>query len=127
MGQAEKRTTKRWQQAVIDGTFDADQCAREIVSTAKAGDDLRLRDRSARLMRDFLMASKLRGMSGAGRTIRTKTRRGFAFLIAQATALLVYSGIVLLSMLFLRIRGVGFDGFFDAIIDFFRFLMPGND
>ena len=120
LGLADKKTVKRWQENVIAGSFSADDCARDIVASARPDDHGRVADRAGRLMRDFLMASTLKGVSGASRAVRSTTKKGIAFFIAQATALVVYSVIVLLCMLFLRIRGVSFDGFYDSILDLFR-------
>ena len=119
VGQADPKVVARWQAAVVAGDFDVDECADQLIGSAKEGDELRLLERSGRLMRDFLMASMMRGMKAAGRNLRTRARGGVAFLIAQSVALLVYSLIVVLSMLFLRVKGTSFDGFFDSILGAF--------
>ncbi len=119
MGHADKRAVKRWQQAVVDGNFRVDAAAQELTEGARNVDDSILRDRAGRLMRDFLMAPLTRGVRGAGRSVRQGAKGFVAMLLSQALALLVYSLIVLLSMLVLRYQGTGYDAFFDRILALF--------
>ncbi len=115
-GAADADVVALWQKRVMEGDFDVDACADDILGSASEGDELQVLERSGRLMRDFLMASAMRGMHGASRGARKKARNGIAFLLAQVIALLVYSLIIGLSMLFMRINGTSFDGFFDGIL-----------
>lgn len=116
---ANKKAAKAWQQKVLAGDYDADRCAEDLLESVGPGDELQLLERAGRLQRDFLMAPLASGVRGAGRSVRTATRSGIAFLLAQGLALLVYSLIVALALLFLRIRGASFDGFYDAILGVF--------
>ena len=117
LGLTDRRVVKRWQQAVKDGSFEPDRCAAEVLAAAASNrDDQQLRERSGRLLRDFLMAGLMKGVQGTRRRARQAARGGLAFVVAQALALGVYSLIVLVAMLFLRLRGVGFDAFLDRIL-----------
>ena len=66
LGMVPKPLVQRWQEAVLQQVFDADACAREaLAQTDKfALDDPRVIERSGLLLRDFLMASLQRGVSG---------------------------------------------------------------
>ncbi len=117
LGLADRATTKRWQDAVIERTFDPDRCATELVQKSLARvDDDRMADRSAVLLRDFLMAPLAKGVRGTGRRARHAARGGAAFLIAQFTALLVYTVIVLASLVVLRLRGTSLDELLDRVL-----------
>ncbi len=119
LGLVPRGVVQRWQQAVLAQEFDADTCAREALAQAEkfALDDPRVVERSGRLLRDFLMASLQRGISGAGRKARSRAVSGSAFLMANVVGILVYSGIVLLVMLLVRLKWeVSFDGLFDAVL-----------
>jgi len=119
LGAADKKAMKRWQETVVAGSFEVDVASEEIIRSARELDTVLLRDRAGRLMRDFLMEPLTRGLRGAGRAARQRVKGVFAMILSQGLALLVYSLIVLLSMLFLRIKGTSYDGFFDAILGFF--------
>lgn len=115
-GLADKKVAKRWQSAVIDGGFDADACATEILAATPPGAFAapKLQERSARLERDLLMASHTRGIKGASRRVRTATRSSTAFIVANIVAILVYSAIVAALLIVAR---VGYDWSIDGIID----------
>lgn len=117
LGIADRAAAKRWQEAVVDGRFDADACAHEILTRSLARtDDPRLLERSGRLLRDFLMAPLVQGVRGTGRRARQAARGGLAFLVAQAVALLVYSVIVLAALVLLRLRDFSLDEVLDRIL-----------
>ena len=117
LGLADKVAAKRWQEAVVANTFDPDGCAREILArSAVTAGDPRILERSGRLLRDLLMAPVLRGARGASRRAREAARGTLAMVLSQGVAFVVYSTIVLLAMLLLRLRDVSFDALFDRIL-----------
>jgi hypothetical protein len=119
LGLVPRPLVQRWQQAVLAQEFDADSCAREALAQAEkfALDDPRVVERSGRLLRDFLMASLQRGIAGAGRKARSRALSGSAYLMANAVGILIYSGMVLLVMLLVRLKWeVSFDGLFDTVL-----------
>ncbi|MEM7305738.1 MAG: hypothetical protein AAF682_03665 [Planctomycetota bacterium] len=117
LGLADRVAAKRWQDAVVGGSFNPDDCASEILarSAAKA-DDPRVLERSGRLLRDLLMAPLLSGTRGASRRARTAAKGTVAMILSQGIAFLVYTVIVLIAFLLLRVRGVSLDGFFDRLL-----------
>ena len=113
----DRSLVKRWQRRVVDGEFEVDRCARELFEAGTPRmDELRLLERSGRLLRDFLMAPLARGARGAGRRARRATKSGMAFLVAQLIAIGVYSLILVLIMAFLWKRGVRFDAMFEGFL-----------
>ncbi len=117
LGLSDPAVVKRWQRAVVDGSFDADLCAGAVAAASRAApDDPRMRERAGRLLRDFVMAPTTRGARGASRRVRQAARGGVAFVLAQGIALFVYSVIVLVALLLLRVRDVSLDGFLDRIL-----------
>ena len=76
-----------------------------------------MRERAGRLLRDFLMAPTMRGARGerAAACVR-RPAGGVAFVLAQGIALAVYTLIVLVAMLLLRVRDVSFDALLDRIL-----------
>lgn len=112
----DRGAVKRWQQRVLDGDFEIEPCARELYEAGRGRmDELRLLERSGRLLRDFLMAPLARGARGAGRRARRATKSGLAYLVAQLVAIGVYSLILVLIMAFLWQRGVSFDALFERL------------
>ena len=120
LGLAERKTLKHWQAEVVASRFDADVAARELSATAQTPGEGILADRAGRLLRDFVMAPTLRGAQGAARAARQRTKSGVAYLLAQGLAFAAFTLILLLCMLFLRLKGTSFDEFFDRILDLFR-------
>jgi len=117
LGMANKATVKRWQETVMRGDFAPDACARDVASGVDVdGDDGRLVERSARLLRDFLMSSTMSGSEAAKRKVRMAGKKGAAVLISQLLVIGVYTLIILAAMLLLRAKDVGFDAFFDGIL-----------
>jgi hypothetical protein len=118
LGLSDDARTRRWQEAVMRGEFEPDACARELNATATVGsDDPRLSDRTVRLLRDLLMAPLQRGLRGAGRRARSAARGGAAFLVAQLLVVLVYTGILVVTMVVVRLKwNYSFDGLFDRVL-----------
>ncbi|MCB9916198.1 MAG: hypothetical protein H6828_13805 [Planctomycetes bacterium] len=117
LGLADKNAVRRWQDAVVRGDFDADACAREVLAgTNLAADDPRLVERSGRLLRDFLMSSLQRGVKGASRKVRAQVKSGTAYVVANVIAIGVYTAIVLVVMVLLRLKGISFDELFDLVL-----------
>ena len=119
LGVAERRAVTRWQDAVLQNEFDADACARDVLSGVVGldADDPRVVERSGRLLRDFLMASLHKGLKGASRKMRSQARSGTAYLMANAIAISIYTAIVLVVMLLARLKwNTSFDALFDAIL-----------
>lgn len=118
LGLTGPRETKRWQEAVLRGEFEPDAAARDFLRDPKAlPGDRRLLERSERLMRDLVMAPMMKGIQGAGRRARGAAKGGTAFILAQFIAILVYTVIVLVIMLLLRVKyGASYDGFFDSLL-----------
>lgn len=116
---ADRNLVKRWQESVLQQEFDADACARQVLSSADKFtlDDPRVIERSGRLLRDFLMSSLQRGVKGTGRRMRSQAVSGSAYLMANAIGILIYTGIVLVVMLLSRFKwGVSFDAMFDNLL-----------
>jgi hypothetical protein len=117
LGMADRVTAKRWQDAVVSNAFDPDRCAEDIL--ARSGvlpGDPRLLERSSRLVRDLLMAPLLAGTRGATRRARQATKGIVAMIVAQSITFVIYSTIVLVALLLLRVRNVSVDGFLDRIL-----------
>ena len=117
-GQVKKSQVEPWQQQVLDGVFDVSGCAADLNASVQVIDQ-RLADRAGRLMRDFVMASKLQGAAGAARATRTATKSFVSMLIAQGMALGIYSLVLFGCMIFIRQGGTSFDGLFDSILGLF--------
>lgn len=117
LGLADRAAARRWQDAVLRGEFEPDSCARDVLGATSVGPaDPRLAERSARLLRDLLMAPMARGIQGASRRARTAARSGAAFLLAQGIVIALYSALLVLALLILRLRwGWSVDGFLDGI------------
>jgi len=119
LGLAERKLVNRWQDAVLRQDFDADACAREILSSTErfTVDDPRVIERSGRLLRDFLMSSLQRGVKGASRKMRSQAVSGSAFLMANVIGILIYTAIVLVVMVLARFKWqTSFDALFDSLL-----------
>jgi hypothetical protein len=121
MGRADKAAERRWQNEVMSGAFDPDACADEILarSGGLTADDA-VNERAARLLRDFLMAPLVRGVKGASRRARQAAKGGVAYVVSQVVAISIYSLILAMIVLVLRIKGHTIDGFLDGILSVFR-------
>lgn len=117
-GIGSRKGTKRWQDAVLRGEFDADACARDLLRDgAPAPDDARVTVRAERLFRDLVMAPVTRGVSGTSRRVRLAAKGGTAMIVAQLLAISVYTLIVLVVFLLIRVKwDVSFDGLFDRLV-----------
>ncbi|MFT7169845.1 MAG: hypothetical protein ACI80K_002985 [Paracoccaceae bacterium] len=118
-GLADKSVAKRWQGAVVQHEWDADACAREILSASSAGlSDPKFLERAGRLERDLVMASFQRGMRGASRRARGAARSGAAFFVANVVAISVYSAIILALLILARVNYEwSLDGIIDRLVD----------
>lgn len=117
-GMVDRKALVRWQEAVAAGRFQPDACAAELLpAELPSGVPERLLDRGGTLLRDFLMASRLRGVRGAARRVREKTRSALAFVVVQVGVLVVFALILAAIMLVLRMhRGVSFDAWIDRLV-----------
>lgn len=121
VGLADKRVAKRWRQSVMDRKWDPAACTREVLgyATPEQRADPRVRERSARLLRDLLMAPLQRGVRGAARRGREKVRSGFAYLLVQAFVLLLFAAIAAGIGVLLRFKGNSLDAWADRVLDLF--------
>ncbi|MEL6714345.1 MAG: hypothetical protein AAFP86_11260, partial [Planctomycetota bacterium] len=122
-GLADKKVAKRWQSAVVGGDFDADACAAEVIASTprEAYESPALLERAARIERDLLMASHMRGVRAAGRRVRKATRNTTAFFVANVVAFLVYTAVAAALLLVARIGyGWSVDGVIDRIASVVR-------
>lgn len=121
LGIADKQAAKRWQAAVVQGEWDADACAREVIDrTAPSFEDPRLVERAGRLQRDLVMASFQRGLRKASRSVRGAARHGSAFLLANFLAIFCYSIIIVAIAVLLRVKWEwSFDGLIDRALSVF--------
>lgn len=121
LGLANKDVTKRWQSSVVQGEWDADACAREVLDLREVGpEDPRLVERAGRLQRDLVMASFQRGLRKAGRSVRGAARHGSAIVLANLIAFVCFSLIVVAVAFLLRVRwDVSFDGAIDRVLALF--------
>jgi len=115
----DRATARRWQDAVIAGAFDPDAAARELLGVAQAAaGDPRLRERSARLLRDLLMAPLQRGVRGTARRARQAARSLAAVLVTQLLVLVTLLGLAIVALLVIRLRwGFSVDGWLDRVLD----------
>jgi hypothetical protein len=121
LGLANKDVTKRWQASVVQGEWDADACAREVLDRREVGaEDPRLLERAGRLQRDLVMASFQRGLRKAGRSVRGAARHGSAIVLANIIAFLCFSLIIVAVAFLLRVRwDVSLDGYIDRVLGLF--------
>ncbi|MEZ6004176.1 MAG: hypothetical protein R3F17_13925 [Planctomycetota bacterium] len=123
---ADKQAVKRWQDAVVQGSFDPDACADEILASAETGiaSSPTLLGRAAGLERDFLMMSRQTGIRGATRAARKTGRTFMAYLVANLIAIGAYSLVVGALLILLRYHyGWSYDGFIDRMVKFFEDLL----
>lgn len=121
LGLAHRDDTKRWQTSVVQGEWDADACARDVLGRAQATpEDPRLVERAGRLQRDLVMASFQRGLRKAGRSARGAARQGSAFVLANILAMTCYSLILVAIAFLLRVKwGWSFDELIDRALGVF--------
>ena len=120
LGLADKNAAKRWQQAIARGQFDADACARELVSTSRtAPGDQRLRERCTRLLRELLMGpGQQRGSRPAARAERRESRSLPALIAMQVIVILSQVFLFAVVLVIVRWRwGWSVDGFLDQVLE----------
>jgi hypothetical protein len=118
LGQADPQAAKRWQQAVLDGSFDADQCAAELTQGRTwAEHDERLSARAGTLLRDWLMAPYARGIRRSLRRARSGLAALTAYLLIQVLVLGLFASLFALALVVARLRWkVSFDVWIDRAI-----------
>ena len=101
--------------------FDPAAAARELLSGAKAqADDPRVIARATQLERDLLMSGQMRGVKGAARTARVKTKSGLAYVLANLIAITAYSAVLAVILILVRVNyGTSFDAAIDSVQRFF--------
>ncbi|MDG1501095.1 MAG: hypothetical protein P8N31_12835 [Planctomycetota bacterium] len=122
LGNADKKLAKTWQARVKSGDFDADLCTDQILATGPlkpAREEEAVLTRTTRLERDLLMTPLLKGVSGKSRKVRGAAKSGAAALIMQFIVVGIFCILTFLFLLVAAMKGVEFDPFFQAIIDFF--------
>ena len=119
LGMAPRKESRRWQEAVVRGEFDADACADELLAATRVDpEDTRLLERAGRLERDLRMSPVPRGARGAARRGRGTARGALAMILSQLLALFVYTAILLAIVVLLRLRGdFSVDALLDRILD----------
>lgn len=114
---ADKAAAKRWQSSVIDGVFQPDDCAKEILArSGVAASDNRLDQRSSRLLRDMLMAPLLRGTKGATRKMRKAAKGGVAYVIMNVVVMCIYILMVFIGLVVWRLQGGDVNGVLDFVL-----------
>jgi hypothetical protein len=121
LGMADKTAERRWQEAVVRGEFEPDAAARDLLANTQGpSGDPRLRERTARLMRDLVMAPAQRGLRGAGRSARRATRHGLAWLVSQLVVASIFFLMAVVALFVIRARwGWSVDAALDGIRDAF--------
>ena len=128
-GAGNKDVAERWQAMVKSGDFDPDRFAEELLDSVdlhSTDTESKVLTRSTRLERDLLMTPLLKGASGASRKVRGAVKSGTAALVTQVVVVLVMSLLAFLLLLVLSFKGVKFDPFFQAIIDWIPALPDSN-
>jgi hypothetical protein len=122
-GAVQKPVLDRWRKCVLEGTFDAEACAREVlVARDPSADPAGLAERAGRLLRDFLMADVLRD---SGRRARVAAKRGLAFFLVQGLVLALFVLLGFLYLVILRVKGVSVDQGVDGAMDALLSWLPG--
>ena len=122
LGNADKKLAKTWQGRVRTGDFDVDLCADQILAAGPLKperEEEAVLTRTTRLERDLIMTPLARGASGKGRKVRGAAKTGAAALIVQFIVVGIFCILTFFFMLVAAMKGVEFDPFFQAIIDFF--------
>ena len=114
---APKDAVKRWQAAVQAGEFDAQRAAADLLDDAQLDDwPGPAAQRSAGLLRDLLMSSKLSGGAGAARKAREAGRGFFAYLLTQIGITLVFALLFAAGLLLARAQGYAIDPLLDQVL-----------
>ncbi|MEO0651742.1 MAG: hypothetical protein AAFZ65_13785 [Planctomycetota bacterium] len=118
LGRADRKAAKRWQDAVVGGSFDADAAAEEILAASEVSDDdVGLVERAARLERDLLMQPKLRGASGAARGARKAGRNLLAYVFTQVLVLAFFALLFTGGLIVARYNEVEIDALLDRVVE----------
>jgi hypothetical protein len=125
MGLVPRAVVSRWQKAFLSGSFNADLCSEEALSSpVEAGVSERLCDRAGLLLRDFLMGPRAAGTGARGprAAARRRSTPGIGvMLLSQFAALIVFTILVLVGMLLARhMWSFSFDNFFDSALRLVR-------
>lgn len=116
LGAADAAIARRWQDAIVRGEFDADACARDVLSAAPGLTDLKLGERSTRLQRDLVMAPVAATARGNARKLKGAARSMLAMILSQFVVLAICILLVMLALFVLRLRWQwSIDGFFDRL------------
>ena len=113
-GKSDRAAARAVQEQIQNGGFSADEAADRLLP----GDlDPRqaewLETRSKSLMRDLVMAPKLRGVAGAGRSVRKAGRNLFAYVLTQLFVLALFALLFAAVFGVLRYEGIDVQAFVD--------------
>lgn len=113
-GKADKKAAKAVQAAIEGGSFDPDGAAASLLpGILDTRQEEWLESRSKGLMRDLVMAPKLRGVAGAGRSARQAGRNLFAYVFTQLIVLLLFALLFTAGVGLMRYQGIDVQGFVD--------------
>lgn len=118
---ADRKAAKRAQASVLEGRYDADTAAEDLLSSSGVAlDDPRLVERAGRLQRDLLMISYQTGLRGAGRKARGATRGFVALIISQAVAVSVYTLVLFVILLLAKLNyDLSYDAMLQSVLELF--------
>ena len=116
-GRVDKQTARAAQASVEAGAFDPDAAAAKLwPGLLDTRQEQWLEERSKSLMRDLVMAPKLRGLSGAGRSVRKAGRNLFAYVFTQLFVLALFALLFAAGLGLLRYNGVEVEGHVDRAL-----------
>ena len=125
-GQADRKIARSFQDQIQEGRFNPDDAADRLLPETLSGKQQELLDsRSKSLMRDLVMAPKLKGLAGAGRSVRQKGRNLFAYIFTQLLVLVLFALFFLAAFAILRVEGTDVQGYVDRAISTIGF-EPGS-
>ena len=115
---ADRKAAKRVQERVAAGTFDPDAAAAELLGGSAVGDSGELErnlieTRTRTLMRDLVMAPRLRGVAGASRAARSAGRNVVAYVLTQLVVLMLFVVLFAAGLALARYVGHSVDGWVD--------------
>lgn len=113
-GKSDRGAARAIQEQIQTGAFSADEAAdRLLPRDLEPRQTEWLEARSKSLMRDLVMAPKLRGLSGAGRSVRKAGRNLFAYVLTQLFVLTLFALLFAAVFGVLRYEGVDVQAFVD--------------
>jgi len=116
LGMADSSVARRWQDAILRSEFDADACARDILSAAPNLNDAKLGERATRLQRDLVMAPVAATARGSARKLKGAAQSMAAMLISQFVVLAICLLLVMVALFVVRVRWEwSVDAFFDRL------------